>query len=115
MKRLLLLGCLIAAVGCTSPTQTLKQDGTSIATAVIIDAPHQADSPRAERAWIERNLPGARPAKSKPNVQVSDGELVSFSHSLLARDNKIYSATLVELADGSERTVYFDITACFGR
>jgi len=104
----------IVVVAATGGCATVNQEGTSLATAVVIDVAHQAETPIAERAWIEKHYPGARPLESSPSTK-EDSEFVSLSHSLFVYEGKSYSSVVVQLRDGSERTFYFDISSSFGR
>lgn len=93
-----------------------SRDGTTFETAVLIDVKHQSESAAAEWAWIEQHLPGARAARNQSSTSKDiDEETVSFAHHLIVRKGRIYSAITVEMPDGKEQTVYFDITQCFGK
>jgi hypothetical protein len=99
-------------------TETIeaKQDGLSLETAVIINVEQKSYIPAAEWDWIEKHLPGAKRLTAKPKTRTEDGdETITFAHSLHKVDGKIYSVLLVELPNGSEREVYFDITSSFGK
>jgi hypothetical protein len=113
MKRLLLVLAAVTAsfaVGCNTATK----DGASIATAVVLDVGRQSEISAAEWAWIEKTFPGARRPKAKPSKDKEE-EVVSFAHSVQVHHGKTYSCILIELPDGRERTVYFDITKGFGK
>ena len=73
-------------------------DGTTAESAVVIHAPDSASGVRAEYAWIEANLPGAR---------VESQALIPGKRS--------YDRFEVVLPSGESRTIYFDISAFFGK
>jgi hypothetical protein len=74
-------------------------DGRTTDTAVvIIGACGSADGISAEYAWLELNLPGAKPK----------------SQSLIT-GKRAYDLFVVVLPSGDEREVYFDISAFYGR
>lgn len=90
-----------------------REDGLSFATAIKLEAKTQAEGVAAQHAWIERNLPGARPP---PPPKVSaDEELVTFGQEVIQHDGKLYSVVHLEMPDGKPRDVHFDITGYFGK
>jgi hypothetical protein len=93
-----------------------QQDGLSFETAVVLEAKSQVDGIAAQHAWIEKNLPGARPAPPPPAPKVNvDEEVVSFAQEVIQRDGKLYSLVHLQMPDGRLRDVHFDITRYFGK
>ncbi len=93
-----------------------RQDGLSFETAVVPEAKTQIEGVAAQHAWIERNLPGARPAPPPPPPKLEPGEeAVSFGQEVIQHDGKLYSVVHLEMPDGKSRDVYFDITGYFGK
>ena len=94
-----------------------QQDGLSFETAVVLEAKTQADGVAAQHAWIEKNLPGARPAPPPPPPPKvnADEEIVSFGQEMIQRDGKLYSVVHLQMPDGRLRDVHFDITGYFGK
>ena len=91
-----------------------KKDGRSFETAIVLPAKTQAEGVAAQGAWVEKNLPGARPAPPPPKTD-SDEEIVSFGQEVIQRDGKLYSVVHLQTADGKPRDVYFDVTGYFGK
>ncbi len=110
-----ILGLAVAYVasGCAS----VKQDGTSIATAVVLKVEHQAETPAAEWAWLHKHHPGARPLPPPPASSPSNNDegVVVFAHALQIANGRYYSALTGQLPDGTARTFYFDITRSVGK
>lgn len=77
---------------------TAVHDGSSLERAVPILESTEAAGVAAERAWLAEHYPGAR--KLLGGLQADQGQ-----H---------YDVVKLRLPDGSETTVYFDITAYFG-
>ena len=90
-----------------------RQDGLSFAMAVKLEAKTQAEGVAAQHAWIEKNLPGARPAP--PPKANPDKEIVTFGQEMIQHDGKLYSVVHLEMPDEKPRDVYFDITGYFGK
>jgi len=90
-----------------------QQDGLSFETAVALEAKTQVEGVAAQQAWIEKNLPGARPAPP-PKVN-SDEEIVSFGQEAIQHNGRLYSVVHLQMQDGKLRDVYFDITGYFGK
>lgn len=75
-------------------------DGSSIEQAVVIQGVSgEMAGVGAEYAWLRMKFPGY-----KPRLQT-----------LLQRAGKIYDVLEIDLPDGKTATVYFDITAFFGK
>ena len=73
-------------------------DGSSLERAVPILESTEAAGVAAERAWLAEHFPGAR--KLLGGLQADQG--------------RHYDVVKLRLPDGTEATVYFDITAYFG-
>ena len=112
-----LVGCSREAKPAVAQTSTKnkmhQQDGLAFETAVVVNAKTQGDGVAAQHVWIEKNLPGARPAPP-PKVK-SDEEIVSFGQEVLQHAGKLYSVVHLEMPDGKPRDVYFDVTGYFGK
>jgi hypothetical protein len=72
--------------------------GTSLETAVVIEAKNTIEGVRAEYAWIKQHYPGWS----------------SGSQHLLNDKGRVYD--VIEISRGSERrSIYFDISNWFGK
>ena len=100
----LLLFGVFAAACASGPKPAPKvesaavHDGSSLERAVPILESTEAAGLVAERAWLAEHYPGAR--KLLGGLQADQG--------------RHYDVVKLRLADGTEATVYFDITAYFG-
>lgn len=74
-------------------------DGTELEKAVVISADDEDDGLRLERRWIYEHY----------------GKFRKKSGGLAAADGRHYDVLTVELADHSEKTIFFDITQFYGR
>jgi hypothetical protein len=74
-------------------------DGTTLQSAVIIEAASDLAATHAEYAWVREHLSGAKVGRQ----------------SLLSRDQHTYDVLEVTLADGSRRSYYFDISKTLGK
>lgn len=78
----------------TSATSSSKdKDGSSFEKAIVVP------SVAAEYAWLREHYPGYK----------RKGQSLTF------KDKKPYDILTVELADGTERKFYFDISSFFGK
>lgn len=105
MRFVIAMFLLLALAGCRtmSPAPSVASaggDGTSMATAVVIDAANEADGVAAEYAWLSEHFPGAH--------------VVNQSLLTPAGDH-VYDALEFTARDGTKRTVYFDISRFFGK
>lgn len=91
----------------------IQQDGTSFESAVVLEAKTQAEGVAAQQAWIEKHLPGARPAP--PQKTDTGDEIVSFGQEVIQHGGKLYSVVHLVTPDGKPRGVHFDITGYFGK
>jgi hypothetical protein len=74
--------------------------GTSVATAIVLPGiQHETQGVDAEYAYIKKNYPGAK----------------LKAQSLIPDKGRQYDAIQITGADGATRTIYFDITAWFGK
>src|SRR5882672_5017894 len=106
MPRLwILITALVALSGCQSSPQRASTglysggDGLTIGTAVIISAKSDADGTHAVYAWLREHTSG-----SKVKMQ-----------SLVNEAGRVYDVMEVVVADGSERSYFFDISKSFGK
>jgi hypothetical protein len=88
-----------AAPPAVAAASTVVRDGSSIESAIIIQANDEVSGVRAEHAWIHEHIPGGRPA----------------GQALVEHDGRPYDLIHVKLQDGSVRNVFFDIASFFGR
>lgn len=72
-------------------------DGTSVASAVVIDAPSDASATRTEDTWIQEHYPGARTQRQ----------------SLVSHGQHVYDVLEVVLIDDATQRYFFDITQSF--
>ena len=82
-----------------TPTPALLEEGTALDSAVLVEASDERSGVDWENDWIWRHYGRFR----KKQVHLLD-----------AGDRKI-DAIDVELADHTEKTLYFDITGFFGK
>ena len=94
---LLACGCA-AAPPTASAVSTAERDGTSMERAVAIMESTEPAGVRAQKAWIAERYPAAR--KKLSGIQSENG--------------RHYDVVVLVLPDGTEKTLYFDITAYFG-
>jgi hypothetical protein len=94
---LLILSIAACATGAGSGTKT-GEIGSSVKTAVVIEAKNETEGVRAEYKWIRDHMPGWR----------------TGSQHLLDEDGRVYD--MIEVSRGGEsREVYFDISGWFGK
>ena len=119
MKIKSLIGAVVlAASTACAPKQEASQmeksrNGSSFETAVVLEAKTQAEGVAAQGGWIEKNLPGARPAP--PPKSAAGEEVVSFGQEVIQHEGKLYSVRHLQMPDGAIRDVYFDISGYFGK
>lgn len=75
------------------------QDGSSIASAVVIEEKNETEGVAAEYAWLRKHYPGYSLIKQ----------------SLIFDNGKPYDKMDIKTADGSKKTIYFDISKFFGK
>ena len=75
------------------------QDGTSIENAVVIQQSSESEGVAAEYEWLKKHYPGYSLVRQTPFKQ----------------NGKSYDKVEIKLADGSTKTVYFDISNFFGK
>lgn len=80
-----------------------KKNGESIEKAIVIDAENEVTGVLAEYEYLEKRF-GKRGKDWKLNMQ-----------SLIEKSKKIYDMMDLTLSDGTEKTIYFDITSFFGK
>ncbi|MGQ9608584.1 MAG: hypothetical protein ACUVWN_04750 [bacterium] len=80
-----------------------KKNGESIEKAIVIDAENEVTGVLAEYEYLEKRF-GKRGKDWKLNMQ-----------SLIEESKKIYDMMDLTLSDGTEKTIYFDITSFFGK
>jgi hypothetical protein len=107
--RILQAICLITvfAVLCIPPVASAKPpgvslsggDGSSLKKAIIVKAPNEESGVRAEYEYIRQHYPGSK--EGDQSLQESKG--------------KSYDVMELTTAEGKKKTLYFDITAYFGK
>lgn len=80
-------------------TATAVADGSSFEKAIVIKANKDMAGVAEEYAWIRANYPGAK----------------TKGQSLVNKENKAYDILKIVTADGTEKSIYFDITNSFGK
>lgn len=79
------------------------KNGESIERAIVIDAENEVTGVLAEYEYLEKRF-GKRGKDWKLNMQ-----------SLIEENKKMYDMMDLTLSDGTEKTIYFDITSFFGK
>jgi hypothetical protein len=75
-------------------------DGASFDTAIIINgAKREIEGVSSEYRWLRKKLPGAK----------------TLRQAVVNQSNQVYDLFEVRLSDNTTRSVYFDITAFFGK
>jgi hypothetical protein len=93
---ILLLLSVAACAGTAGKSGT--EAGSSIESAIVIEAKNEIEGVRAEYKWIRDHMPGWR----------------AGNQNLLNEKGRVYDA--IEVSRGGEsREVYFDITGWFGK
>ena len=105
----LLLSAALAACQTTPPVPAVQapvgivdagSDGSSMANAVVVQTELKGGAGvRSEYAWLAQRYPGY-----KRKLQA-----------LMHKDGKAYDRLDITTADGRELSVYFDLTAFFGK
>lgn len=74
-------------------------DGSSLEKAIVVKAPNEESGVHAEHEYIRQHYPGSE--EGRQSLQNSKG--------------RAYDAMDFTTADGKKKTLYFDITAYFGK
>jgi hypothetical protein len=77
----------------------VERDGSSVEKAIIIIEKSESTGISAENDWIRKNYPGYRKV----------GQLLVFNK------KRPYDIINIENAEGSAKSIYFDISAFFGK
>lgn len=80
-----------------------ERNGESIETAIIIEADSTAQGIPMEYAWLEEHF----------GERGRDWEFLM--QALLQHEERSYDRLDIRLADGTDKSVYFDITSFFGK
>lgn len=75
------------------------ENGLTIATAVVIQEKTESDGVAAEYVWLRKHYPG----------------YTLIKQSTTSANGKMYDKMDIKTADGSKKTIYFDITGFFGK
>lgn len=99
-----LMAILLAGCASTPPPRSIAapaaaRDGSSMASAVIIQAPDESTGVAAEYQWIADRFPG----------------YTRGGQALLNQDGRFYDALDITTASGEHKKFYFDITNFFGK
>lgn len=109
----LCVAVLLLCAACHSSTATPTRDGSTRARAIQLQAHTHGAGVRAEHAWLQKHLPGARLADFGKTVAGED--VVHFGHRTEADDTTLFSVYTMQLPDGTLREVFFDQGAYFRR
>ncbi len=74
-------------------------DGSSLEKAIIIKAPNEMSGVHAEHEYIRQHYPGSK--EGTQSVQNAKG--------------RVYDTIEITTANGKAKTIYFDITAYYGK
>ena len=108
MKKIFVLFVIIASVSaCKTPgktvsnntTTTVEQDGSSFEKAIVIQEKTESTGVDAEYIWLGKHYPGYKLKQQ----------------SLVYENGKPYDVMDIVIADGEEKTIYFDISNYFGK
>jgi hypothetical protein len=86
-----------------SPIKYAGGDGSTAANAVIITGGNGIATTKAEHAWLQQHVPGGK--VTRQSLVVQRGPLL----------DRIFDKLEVTLADGSEKSYFFDISSSFGK
>jgi len=75
-----------------------ERDGSSLELAIPILESTERAGILAERAWLQEHFPGAQ--RKRKSLQTVEG--------------RRFDVVVLELPDGTEKTIYFDINAFYG-
>ena len=112
---------LFAAICCRGTNeekaraQASGQDGSDYAHAVVIRAESSDEGMKAEKKWLDERIPGYRFCDGSVQKLPDGEELICLTHATNAVGDRVFSIFCVRPPDGAHRTVYFDITAFFGK
>lgn len=107
-----LCSCRTPSVDGVPLAKATAADGASYSSPIIVTARSQSEGPGEEAAWLMKTFPGFRVGGTGKE---GDDEIVYLPHRTEARDGRIFSVWTIQLSDGAIRTVFFDVTACFGK
>jgi hypothetical protein len=106
MKNLLILTFIISCIFSCSTTKNVSnasnargKDGSSFEKAIIIDKNNETEGVAAEYEWLRKNYPGYQ----------------NQGQSLVYNNDKPYDLLKIKTADGTSKSIYFDISKFFGK
>ena len=92
---------LTAASVAAGKVETSGGDGSSAEKAIVVQAPNDEAGVKAEYAWLKQRYPGCRPVKQH---LFNDDQ-----------HNRIFDILDIETADGTKKSVYFEISSFKGK
>jgi hypothetical protein len=95
----LLAGCASTPTQHSAMTVSTAPDGSSITSAVVIQAKDESTGVAAEYQWIADRFPGYR----------------RVGQALLNKDGRDYDTLDITTSSGEHKKFYFDITNFFGK
>ena len=83
----------------SAPVNSGNEEGSSYATAVILQASNEFEGIALEDQWLASHYPGYR--------EIGQG--------VNSHEGKVYDYLEIVTSDGATKTIYFDITSFFGQ
>lgn len=106
MKKIAILSILLILVFSCKTTKNISNsgssnggDGSSFEKAIIINKTNEMDGIAAEYDWIKNHYPG----------------YINLGQELVYNKNKPYDIINIKTAEGQTKSIYFDISAFFGK
>jgi uncharacterized protein YcfL len=96
----LLILSIILLAGCATQKIISKvSNGSTLESAIVINAPNEWDGVKAESIWINQSHPGWKKG----------------SQALLHKEGKMYDQIEYTTPEGETKTIYYDITSFYGK
>lgn len=80
-----------------------EKDGDSIDNAIIINAPNSILGVIEEHDHVDR-ICGSQ-----------DNDVISVEQNLIKENQKFYDQFVIKMMDGTEKTVFFDVSSFYGK
>ena len=88
--------------------------GDSYENPIVLPARNRSESVQMEQEWIKKNYPDATRMPSNGGNTIGDeNEVVWFGHMIKIYNNKTYSVVYITLPNGTNKALFFDMTAYF--